>query len=167
MLCSRGWGRCGSATAGVLAMVVVSLGLASCGKHGAPPKVESNLHTLMTFYGRYTAQHQGQRPSDADALKKYIGSQSPDQLAKMEITDVDSLFVSPRDGQPYVMRYGVLPPPATPLGGTVVAYEQTGVDGKRYVGFDLGSAEEVDETRFRTLVPDATGGAAAAAPEGK
>jgi hypothetical protein len=36
-----------------------------------------------------------------------------------------------------------------------VAYEQEGVDGKRYVATVVGAVEEVDEARFRELVPDA------------
>ena len=42
------------------------------------------------------------------------------------------------------------------LGGQpVVAYETTGVGGKRLVANTLGAIDEVDEATFRTLVPNA------------
>jgi hypothetical protein len=57
------------------------------------------------------------------------------------------LFTSPRDGQPYVVHYK--------QAGTVVAYERDGKDGKRLVAYPSGQVEEVDETRFKQLVPSA------------
>jgi hypothetical protein len=35
----------------------------------------------------------------------------------------------------------------------VIAYEQTGSMGKRYIATGLGGVEEVDEARFLQLVP--------------
>ena len=37
----------------------------------------------------------------------------------------------------------------------IIAYEQTGVGDKRLVASSLGGVEEVDEARFRKLVPSA------------
>jgi len=37
----------------------------------------------------------------------------------------------------------------------VVAYEQEGVNGKRFVASKMGAVEEVDEARFRKMVPSA------------
>jgi hypothetical protein len=37
----------------------------------------------------------------------------------------------------------------------VIAYERTGDGGDRFVAFASGGVEEVDEDRFRQLVPDA------------
>lgn len=45
---------------------------------------------------------------------------------------------------------------ASGLGGQpVAAYESTGVGGKRFVASALGAVEEVDEQKFRELVPTA------------
>jgi hypothetical protein len=64
---------------------------------------------------------------------------------------MDDLFVSPHDGERYVVLYG----PAPKTGdASVVAYEKTGVDGKRQVGFLLGNIQEVDEAEFKKLVPN-------------
>ena len=79
---------------------------------------------------------------------------APSQLTALQRTDVESLFVSPRDGQPYVVRYGLKFGGPSPGGSPVVAYEQTGVGGYRYVAFAVGGAEQVDEKRFRELVPE-------------
>jgi hypothetical protein len=70
--------------------------------------------------------------------------------------DLNALFVSPRDNQPYVVRYDLdrsqlMPGPTMPI----IAYEQTGVNGNRYVADMVGGVREVDETKFRELVPDA------------
>jgi hypothetical protein len=35
----------------------------------------------------------------------------------------------------------------------IIAYEQTGVNGKRFVASSIGGIEEVDATRFQELVP--------------
>jgi hypothetical protein len=37
----------------------------------------------------------------------------------------------------------------------VIAYEQEGIDGKRFIATSVGAIEEVDAARFRELVPDA------------
>lgn len=64
---------------------------------------------------------------------------------------MDELLVSPSDGQPFVVRYGKAAAPLVSRG--VIAYEQTGKDGKRFVGYRLGYVEAVDEEKFRTVVP--------------
>jgi hypothetical protein len=116
--------------------------------------VESNLKVLAVFYGRYVTQHRGQAPPDADAFRKFIEALPQGELAAMHVTDVGSIFTSPRDGQPYVVRYGVAQQGPSPTGAPPVAYEQTGVGGRRCVAFALGQVEEVDERRFKQLVPD-------------
>jgi hypothetical protein len=66
------------------------------------------------------------------------------------ISSAEELFVSERDGLPYVVFYD-----RTPAGvaNGVIAFEQQGVDGLRYVGYSVGIVEEADEQRFDTLVP--------------
>jgi len=71
--------------------------------------------------------------------------------------DADSLFISPRDGKPYVVLYGRSKGPPGPGGAPVVAYEQEGRGGRRFVASSMGAIEEVDDAAFRRMVPAATG----------
>ena len=106
---------------------------------------ESSLKKLALFYGPYQGQHEGALPPDEQALKEFIKAQG--------ITDVDALFVSERDKQPYVILYaGETLGTEGPGGSPVVAYEKYGVGGKRYVASTLGAVEEVDDAKFREWV---------------
>jgi hypothetical protein len=135
--------------------MAASLLAAACGSNENKVKQESsNLKPLMVLYGRYIGQHRGQPPPNEAAFKEFVKSTGAAELPA-GAKDADSLFTSTRDNQPYVIIYGPAKGPAGPGGQPVVAYEQQGVDGKRYVASTLGAIEEVDETRFRTLVPDA------------
>ena len=117
------------------------------------PPAESNVKNIAIFYGRYLAQNRGRTPPDKEALKKFIASHPATELAALKITDVEQLFVSPRDNQPYVVRYGAKLPPPGPSGSPVIAYEKDGDGGRRFVAFANAGVEELDDARFRQLVP--------------
>ena len=115
--------------------------------------VESNVKNIAIFYGRYMSQNRGRTPPDEATLKKFIASHPATELAALKATDVDQLFVSPRDKQPYVVRYGATLPPPSPTGSPVIAYEKDGVGGRRFVAFANAGVEELDDARFQQLVP--------------
>lgn len=115
--------------------------------------VETNVKNLAIFYGRYVSQNRGQTPANEEELKKFIAGHPASELAAFKITDVGQLFVSPRDKQPYVIRYGFALPPPGPSGSPVIAYEKAGVGGRRFVAFANAGVEELDDARFRQLVP--------------
>ncbi len=121
------------------------------------PQQESMLKPLAIFYGQYTGQHRGQPPAGEAEFKQWLGTLGQAQLAAFNVKDVESLFTSARDGKPYVVLYGDAAranPPAL-AGAPVIAYEQEGVGGRRFVANSLGAVEEVDEARFKELVPGA------------
>jgi hypothetical protein len=129
--------------------------LGGCGGGSKPqPKAEAHLQALAVFYGRYLSQNRGQPPADEKAFKQFLARLNPSEFTSFGLANPDEMFVSPRDNQPYVVRYNVPVAPPGPQGPAVVAYEQTGVGERRYVAFGLGGVEEVDETRFRQLVPE-------------
>jgi hypothetical protein len=137
----------------VLAGIVLPGAFYGCSRQ-APPLTQQAVHLkdLAVAYGRFIPRHRGQTPANEQEFREFV-QQIREELPSKP-TDVNSLFVSPRDNQPYVIRYGI---PST-MGGPqapVIAYEQQGVGGKRYVANMLGAVEEVDEARFRELVPDA------------
>ena len=98
----------------------------------------------------------GQLLKNEEEFKRYINSldtATQDRIrAGSGAANMDELFISERDGQPYVIFYGQ--PPAG-VANDLVAYEQKGVAGNRFVGYGLGAVAEVDEQRFNELVPPA------------
>jgi hypothetical protein len=103
---------------------------------------------------RTQALSQGQALKDEESFKRFVNSFDAETLERIKgasgVASVDELFISERDGQPYVIFFGR--PPAG-VAADLVAYERAGVDGKRFVGYGLGVVEEVDEQRFNELVP--------------
>lgn len=113
------------------------------------------MKPLAIFYGQYTGSHRGQPPASEEEFKTYLKTIRPEALKSLNVTDIESLLISSRDKKPYVIRYGKVQGPAGPGGMPVFAYEQDGIDGRRYVATSVGAVAEVDETKFRELVPDA------------
>jgi hypothetical protein len=99
-------------------------------------------------------RHSSQGPKDEAAFKGYIQNDMPaHRLEMMQIdpNNLDALFVSERDQQPFRVRYSV--------GGgagwvVAVVFEQQGIDGQKQVGFTDGSVESADENRYRALLDD-------------
>jgi hypothetical protein len=144
--------RAGVCGAVILAFCALPLGCG--GDSGGEEQQKSNLKPLALLYGQYTGQHQGQPPADEAQFKEYVRSQST-MLESFQVTDPENLFVSSRDGKPYVIKYGAADGPPGPGGYPVIAYEQEGVGGKRFVASSVGAVDEVDEAKFKELVPGA------------
>jgi hypothetical protein len=132
--------------------------LSGCGSPFANPTHDvekSHLRWLLKV--RTHAVSQGQSLKSQDDYKRYIQNLEPELREKIVqgagVSNVEELFVSERDGQPYVIFYSQRP---EGVANDLVGYEQTGVDGRRYVGYGLGVVgEEVDEQQFAELVPPA------------
>ena len=106
----------------------------------------SHVRIVTMLYAKALSQL-GHPPKDEQEFKQAISS-SNISLQSLKVDSIDQVFVSDRDGQPLVVVYG---PPKS--GSDVIVYEQTGVDGKRLVGHKIGMVDEVDEARFKELVP--------------
>jgi hypothetical protein len=127
--------------------------LPGCGTKEIPPLPPEQVHILKlsNLLAEYRRTHNNNLPKDTAALKTWAGSLKPDQLTKMGIASLDDALVSPRDHEPYQItpgkpnRMGIIP---------VIAYEKTGVNGKRYVLSSMGNAGEVDEEAMRNAVPN-------------
>lgn len=115
----------------------------------------SSLKPLAAFYGKFVNQHGGKTPRSEAEFKAFLKEPKNAESLRLEfqVADVDAMFISPRDQQPYVVIYGAMPDLPGPGGAPVVAHEKTGVEGKRFVASALGAVEEVDEARFRGMVP--------------
>ncbi len=125
------------------------LGIAGCGGGGptqAEQQLTSNMQGLANAYGQCTSQNRGRPPRNEAQLRKFIESQGPGWLEQYRAETVDDIFISSRDGKPYVVLYGK-------PGAKYIAYEQEGVDGTRFVADNLGIATEMDEAMFGQEVP--------------
>jgi hypothetical protein len=81
------------------------------------PKETRNLIFIATAYIDAADGKLGRPPKDLEELKPYLEGMG----------DVDDLLVSPNDGMPYAIVWGVKP------GQSPLAYEQKGKDGSRLV----------------------------------
>lgn len=136
----------------------VVLGLAAClwatgckDPQRQEPEVERNLKALAVCFGRYVSQNRGQGPPNEAEFKKFIRSQTA-ELEGLGLTaaDVDGLFVSPRDNQPFEIAWKATVGPPGPDGqSNMIIWEKTGLNGKRYVANGLVKIEEIDEATFQ------------------
>jgi len=127
-----------------LALLGILVG-AGCGK--APPPENRTLRDLAVQYGRYASQNQGMGPPGAKELKEFIK-----ENATVPVDDVEKLFISPRDKQPYVVYYNLQLGVPNSKGGPAIAHEQVGANGKRFVALMTTRVEDADEDRFNELV---------------
>ncbi len=142
----------------MLALFILALNmlisLTGCGSHNTQSALEqetSRLKPLIILYAQAFAQNGGRPPANEEKFKSFIAKEGGGLMKSYKFDSVDDLLISERDGEPYVIFYGKRP---QGVASDLCAYEKVGVDGKRYVGFTLGIVEEVDETRFRELVPN-------------
>jgi hypothetical protein len=94
-----------------------------------------------------------------EEFKQAIQQKVPPDVLNVLVADakansVDELFISARDGRPFVIFYGGKRPKG--VATDLFAYEQSGIDGKRQVAFGLGYVSEVDDQRFDEIVPSAS-----------
>lgn len=138
-----------------VALVAMSIAATGCSSEATHINAADRLPLkhLAILYGQYRSSHQGQVPKDEASFKDYIKKLDPNQLnaAGVDQSEIEKLFVSPRDNEPYVIRYNNPPPAPGPNGPSAVGYEKTGKNGKRFVAFTTGELEEVDEARFAGL----------------
>jgi len=138
---------------GLLLAIGVTM-LSGCGG-GAESMIakanDSNVKRLATMYNFFHLMNNFKGPKDEAELKSFIEAQDPKRLrlADIDPAKLDSLFVSERDKEPFVIRYGidtVIRGPALP-----VVFESVGSEGLRQVGFCNGAMQEVgneDYDRF-------------------
>src|SRR5207244_7020713 len=104
-------------------------------------------------YCDYSFSHKGAGPADEPALKKHARGMDRRNIESLQIdlNRLDEVFTSPRDQQPLKVRYGL---GVTNLGqnAPLVAYEQTGVHGKRLAVFANSRLEELDEAGLQKLL---------------
>jgi len=117
-------------------------------KGTSDPPAKLRLEKVFEMYQAYINQ-KGKPPPNEDGFKEFVRSLPPEEKKLAGITDdVDAFLVSPRDGQKYVIRYGLRPDPG---GATqAIAWEQAGKNGTRYVALSIGYVQQCDEETFNS-----------------
>ncbi|MCS6897041.1 MAG: hypothetical protein NZM29_03630 [Nitrospira sp.] len=153
---SASWMFCRGRSCWAAVVVIVASLLNGCSPATrSQTKEERNLQALAVFFGRYVHQHKGVGPPNEAAFKKFIQSLPRMELESFQIDpdNIDEIFISPRDRQPYGIAWnlkGVMPGPE---GAPIVIWEQTGVNGKRMVADAVGKIEEIDDATFQRRKP--------------
>ena len=139
----------------LVALALLVGGATGCGAKSSSDSGQQNAAEFNSLVGFYAVLlRSGDRPKDEADFKTRIRGPLAPMAEKLNVTDVDGLFTSKRDGKPLVIAYGKpFAWAATGGGQEVIAYEQEGIDGKRLVGFSMGMTEEADQARFDQLVP--------------
>lgn len=141
----------------LLSLAIVSMaGFAGCSSEtdvtAAVAKMnDTNLKKVANLYASYQRSNDYLGPKDLDSFKKYIAQMTPRrlQLMHVDLNNLDAMFVSERDQKPIKIRFGVqgsmMGPP------NAVAFEETGVDGKRMVAFTNASVVEANDATYNDL----------------
>jgi hypothetical protein len=111
------------------------------------------LQDLATVYIDY-AVAKGAGPANEQQLRKHVGN-VPAFLMVSKDSKVGTAtpnYVSKRDGEPFVIRYGVGFCPAEGDDAPVIACERSGKDGTRLVAYANGEVACLDEVAARELM---------------
>ena len=135
------------------AFLFVLLATIGCGRTSPDDAIrasnKSNIQRLSNCYAMYQFNNGWQGPKDEASFKEYLNGVRPKILERMGITDVDAIFVSERDGQPFKVRYAVN---GTARGTSeAVVFESEGSGGKKMVGFLNMTQREVDQAEYDEL----------------
>jgi len=149
-------------TARLAALGLGALALAAAGCGPSSPRLnsrdeippgEAELRKVVSLYIEYGKGNGNKSPANAEQLKAWAQKLPKEKLTELGIEDVDKVFISPRDNQPFVVI-----PKSGPGPGRLIAHEQTGVKGKRYVAAGQGSVREVTDETFRGMLPSPSQG---------
>jgi hypothetical protein len=125
----------------------VSLGCAGSATSVNQQQEELKLRGLLNLYA-YAGRELGHSPHNEEEFKKFVQEKGGDVVSRLKLASVDDLFVSSRDGKPYVVQYA---PPKSQTAGEVVAYEAEGANGKRLVCYETGEVRELNSEEFAAL----------------
>ena len=132
-------------------LLVSQIGCESHSSGMTQTDTKTQIEQLFNLYKSYvTAKRKG--PPNEQALREYAKGLSEKQLEDELIAkDVDSIFISARDKQPFQIVYGH----SLNAGGEPVAiiYEKTGVNGMKYAALSMGYAEEYDDETLKGYIP--------------
>jgi hypothetical protein len=138
--------------------------LAGCGGGVDPDSAvaaanSNNIQRLSNLYLAFQSENGRVGPADDASLKEFIRGLPPNTLTRIGVEpgNVDAIFVSERDGQPFKLRYKVV---GSMMGSNEpVVFESEGVDDKKMVGFLNMTQREVDSAEYDSLFAKGSAGA--------
>ena len=113
---------------------------------------KTNIQRLGNMYQMFQFKNKFRGPEDEAEFKEFIKGVDVSILEPRGIdpNNVDALFISERDNEPFKIRYGV---PTGPRGSTeAVIFENTGDGGPRMVGFLNMVQREVAAEEYNQLL---------------
>ena len=125
--------------------------LVGCGPSEASKRLakftETHIQKATTCYTMYCAANGYVGPESREQLVEFFKSE-PKMAKRMEmmhmrLSDIDSYFESPRDGEEYKVRWKLKKNPKSPP--YPIVFEQVGLDGVRLVGVSGAIVEEVED----------------------
>ena len=127
-----------------LAALAGCLALTGCPRPTSPgnPDESANLARIQVAYSQATRELK-RPPANLAELRPRL----------QQFGDPDAILRSPRDGQPYGIVWKVDLRNVRPEAPPVLAYEQQGAGGKRYVLTALGILPMTDEEFARQALP--------------
>jgi hypothetical protein len=126
-----------------------------CGPNELESPTAAKLRALSNFYLDYAVSAKDSRgPGTAEALKKHILGKPDFVLSTSDVdrASIDSLFISDRDGEPFVILTGTVITKISGVSGVVVAHEKSGKNGKRLVVLSNTKVELADDSRLQELM---------------
>ena len=108
------------------------------------------LKEVTRAYVAHLRTNSNHPPADEAEFRRILAQAGDAALKRAGVGSIDDLLVSPRDSLPFVIAYGT--EARIPLERGVVAYEQTGVSGRRLVGYALGYVDDVDQQAFDEIM---------------
>ena len=110
-----------------------------------------NIQRLVNMYYAFQSSHEWRGPDDEEEFKEFIKNYPKRKLERIGIdaSQVDDLFINERDGEPFKVKYQV---EGNMMGcSEAVVFEQTGVNGKKMIGFLDMVQEEFDDSDYEKI----------------
>src|SRR4051812_17129117 len=140
----------------VVASFTLAVVSAGCSRNNPANRIgamnDTRIKQLANLYMAHQIRNGSNGPKDEASFKAFIqNGMSPEclQMMRVDPAKVDDLFVSERDGQPFVIKFGQ-------SGGVMskvpVVFEKEGQGGKRQVAYTNGQVEEGDVAKYQELL---------------
>ena len=112
---------------------------------------KTNIQRLTNLYSRHQLFHAGKGPASEQDFRKYISGLDADTLKNIGVdpANLDQLFKSERDGQPFKVVYNVVG--STRGSNDAVVFEGTGKDGVKEVGFTSLTIKKLTDAEISGL----------------
>jgi hypothetical protein len=145
---------CNPLRTAVFLVALAFLTLPGCGSDELNSPTAVKLKAVASFYLDYAVAKNGKGPTQEEHLKRHVQG-LPDFVVRMngaDPTNLADLYVSGRDQEPFVIRYGVSISGMSGNSAPVVAHEKTGKNGKVLVAYANTKVDHVDEARLQELI---------------